>query len=387
MKGEMVTMEVREMMAMKMKIRILMEREMEMMMERKLIMQMTRVVDKIELIVMMQIREMKMMEMKIIHILKIRWIPQGYVCQLLHHLFNYRVLGLESNPSITATASHRRDTLHPLSRPSVQYFCLKVTEDSAAEIEELLKSFTNNENEKFCLIGLHSCGDLSANALRLFRDMENASLLIMMSCCYHKIECLEGKKGFKNFPMSRGLGRECEGIGNPEGVGDVLGRTFMRLACQEPAERWEKMAREDHEVHSICLMARGVLELFCHKNQIKLTKTRRKSVRSSKCRNFEAYFQNFTRRYNFNGQQLDKKYYEEINQLWEENTPKLKLSEVYTGLQLLLQAPAEYLVLNDRRCWLEEQGFSETKILSVLDRKLSPRSHAIVSSKTNPITV
>ncbi|XP_063985354.1 probable methyltransferase-like protein 25 [Diachasmimorpha longicaudata] len=309
--------------------------------------------------------------------------PQGYVCQLLHHLFNYRVLGLESNPSITATANRRQYTLHPLSRPSVQYSCLKVTKDSSDAIEKLLKSFTNNENEKFCLIGLHSCGDLSTNALRLFRDMKNARLLVMMSCCYHKLECAEDKPGFKNFPMARGLEREYERIRDPQG--EVLGRTFMRLACQEPAERWEGMGEEEHETHSICLMARAVLELFCRKNQINLTKTKRKSVRSSKCLNFETYLQNFVSRYNFNGKELDEKYYAEINQLWGENESKLKLAEVYTGLQLLLQAPAEYLVLNDRKCWLEEQGFPETKIVSVLNRKLSPRSHAIVSSKTHPI--
>uniref|UniRef100_A0A0C9RSV0 Rrnad1_1 protein n=1 Tax=Fopius arisanus TaxID=64838 RepID=A0A0C9RSV0_9HYME len=191
----------------------------------------------------------------------------GYVCQLLHHLFNYKVLGLESNPRIVATANNRRNTLYPLSRSSVNYSCLRVSEDSSGEIEKLVEDFTGDENTNFCLIGLHSCGDLSNNALRLFKEMNRARVLVMMSCCYHKIEWLEDETRFKNFPMSRGLQQELERLENFQGVREVLGRPFMRLACQEPSEKWQDMTPEDHGVHSICVIARGVLELFCHRSK------------------------------------------------------------------------------------------------------------------------
>lgn len=71
---------------------------------------------------------------------------------------------------------------------------------------------------------------------------------------------------------------------------------------------------------------------------------------------------------------------EGLTKIWIENEDKLESAEIYTGLQLLLQSPAESLILEDRVSWLKEQGiFAE--IHSVMEKSLSPRSHAIVARK------
>ena len=49
--------------------------------------------------------------------------------------------------------------------------------------------------EPFCLIGLHTCGDLGSTALRLFTDISNANALCMVGCCYHHITEQEHKSG------------------------------------------------------------------------------------------------------------------------------------------------------------------------------------------------
>lgn len=69
-----------------------------------------------------------------------------------------------------------------------------------------------------------------------------------------------------------------------------------------------------------------------------------------------------------------------IIELWENHCDKLKIVETYTGLQLMLQASAESFVLQDRLCWMEEQGL-EAKIIPVMNKYLSPRAYAIVSQK------
>lgn len=66
--------------------------------------------------------------------------------------------------------------------------------------------------------------------------------------------------------------------------------------------------------------------------------------------------------------------------LWENHCDKLKVVEIYTGLQMMLQAPAESLVLQDRLCWMNEQGL-KARIIPVMHRRLSPRAYAIVSHK------
>lgn len=69
-----------------------------------------------------------------------------------------------------------------------------------------------------------------------------------------------------------------------------------------------------------------------------------------------------------------------IIELWKNHCDKFKIVEIYTGLQLMLKAPAESLVLQDRLCWMEEQGL-EAKIVPVMNKYLSPRAYAIVSHK------
>jgi hypothetical protein len=69
-----------------------------------------------------------------------------------------------------------------------------------------------------------------------------------------------------------------------------------------------------------------------------------------------------------------------IMQLWEKQSRRLKIVEVYTGLQMMLQLPAESLILQDRLCWLRQQGLKATMV-SVMNRCISPRSCAIVSHK------
>lgn len=70
----------------------------------------------------------------------------------------------------------------------------------------------------------------------------------------------------------------------------------------------------------------------------------------------------------------------DIIELWKHHCQRSKEVEIYTGLQLILQAPAESIVLQDRLCWLQEQGLEAT-IFPVMNKILSPRSNAIIAQK------
>lgn len=69
-----------------------------------------------------------------------------------------------------------------------------------------------------------------------------------------------------------------------------------------------------------------------------------------------------------------------ITQVWEEQSQKLEIVKIYSGLQMMLQLPAESLILQDRLSWLHEQGL-EAVIVPVMNKSISPRSYAIVSHK------
>lgn len=67
--------------------------------------------------------------------------------------------------------------------------------------------------------------------------------------------------------------------------------------------------------------------------------------------------------------------------VWEEQSKKLETVEIYSGLQMMLQLPAESLILQDRLLWLHEQDL-EAIIVPVMNKCISPRSYAIISHKS-----
>ncbi|KZC11559.1 PREDICTED: methyltransferase-like protein 25 [Dufourea novaeangliae] len=320
----------------------------------------------------------------------------GYVCQLLYHLYGYRVLGLEKNHANVNNARTRQSKLYPDSLTHVKYNCCDLTYNSVETIETILRD-EFQENSDVCLIGLHACGDLSIHASKIFRDMQAARIFVMISCCYHKLSISKSikinasteKQYFNNFPLSNCFNSVI--VHNNFDVGSFLRQPFLRLACQEPAERWNNMSIESHNKHSFYVLARALLQLYATQNGFSLTKRTQKGTRKSQCLNFETYIKDSLNRYILQPQEEKNikeqgiqvnvdEHEKNIIKLWKIYCDKLKVVELYTALQLILQASAESLVLQDRLCWMHEEGFEAT-IIPVTNKQLSPRSHAIVCCK------
>ncbi|XP_017789596.1 PREDICTED: protein RRNAD1-like [Habropoda laboriosa] len=320
----------------------------------------------------------------------------GYICQLLFHLYGYQVLGLEKNQAIVNNARNRQLKMYPDSLAYVKYNCCDLTHNSVETIETILYN-EFREKSDVCLIGLHACGDLSIHASKIFRDMKAARVFIMVPCCYHKLSISKNikintsneKQYFHNFPLSSCLKSAINN--NNFDIGFFLRQPFLRLACQEPADRWCNMSIKTHNEHSFYVLARAVLQLYAAKNGFFLKKRNRKGTRKSQCLNFETYVRDSLHRYILQPSKGDKveeqdvqsnldMHEKNIMQLWKVHCNKLKIVEMYTGLQLMLQAPAESFILQDRLCWMAEQGL-EAKIIPVMNKRLSPRAYAIVSRK------
>jgi hypothetical protein len=146
--------------------------------------------------------------------------------------------------------------------------CKNITINSAKEIELILKQEFKNINN-ICLIGLHACGDLSVHISRIYLEMDIAELLILISCCYHKltlknikekINSNNKKEYFNNFPLSITLEKAVSALNIDIGV--FFKRPFMRLAGQETSDRWLTMLEETHNQHSFYVLARAILELY-----------------------------------------------------------------------------------------------------------------------------
>lgn len=318
----------------------------------------------------------------------------GYVCQLLYYLYGYKVLGLDGNERNINIVHNRQKNMYPSSLNYVKYAFYKLSSESVETINYLLFS-AFGEIDNVCFIGLHACGDLSVYVSKIFCNMEKAQLLILVSCCYHKLSTFKHEgvtnniQYFNNFPMSKCLQKAITTFNF--NVNEFLKQPFLRLACQEPVERWSNMSQDSHDAHAFHVLARAVLELYAKRNKLYLKKKVCKATRRSQCSSIENYVKDTLLRYTFEpinetSQVKKGKMYNheiiasEIIELWKNHCQRLKEVEIYTGLQLILQEPAESIVLQDRLCWLQEQGLEAT-LVPVMNKALSPRSNAIVAQK------
>lgn len=72
-------------------------------------------------------------------------------------------------------------------------YCPLTLELKINTVDELLKEVQTLSDGKFdplksfCITGLHTCGDLAANILRLFLQSPAARAVCVVGCCYHQI--------------------------------------------------------------------------------------------------------------------------------------------------------------------------------------------------------
>lgn len=209
----------------------------------------------------------------------------GYLSELLYKLNrNLLILGLEADTYRVEAAEKRVTTYMPTAINSIQYRQQFITESSkdfiVKTVEEVFKlnyqhvapQITTN----MVIIGLHACADLTITSLKLFLQLREVRHLIIMPCCYHKLQVCgdssttAGLK-FKNFPLSESLKQVL--LGNEDNVIDnanyakcneayttYLNRPFLRLACQQTLKRWNKCSLTEHLMHGSEMFLRAVAE-------------------------------------------------------------------------------------------------------------------------------
>lgn len=134
---------------------------------------------------------------------------------------------------------------------------LFVNANSSDSIRQQIREHFPNAR-KIGLVGLHACADLSVEVLKLYSNLPNAACLVIMPCCYHRMNLVDAdERRFHSFPASQlGLGLfkkyEAEGF---------LNQQFLRLACQQSLSSFVRMTEEEHRIHAQQCVHRAVLEL------------------------------------------------------------------------------------------------------------------------------
>ncbi|XP_038212711.1 methyltransferase-like protein 25 [Zerene cesonia] len=226
------------------------------------------------------------------------------------------------------------------------------------------------------LTGLHTCGNLGPDSLRIFAQSPNMGAVFNVPCCYHLLS--ETVDGGMLDVFQREYGGYVDGYGFPmsEYLRDFnIGRNARMLASQSI----NRFAAQK-QLPDISLLYRAVLQTIIKKHLPRASLSERKlKGLSTKCQNFNEYFKMADEKLQlglFDTCQSETVEYTDANMYcqWK------KLALFYM-MRLCLAQVIESVILLDRLLFLYENGYNDAFIVKLFDPILSPRCHSIVAIK------
>uniref|UniRef100_A0A0A9CEK3 Methyltransferase domain-containing protein n=1 Tax=Arundo donax TaxID=35708 RepID=A0A0A9CEK3_ARUDO len=213
---------------------------------------------------------------------------QGYLAQALSFEYQLPVVAIDASSHHASVTNARAErikkhyaakcmekqqlkvprtvTCHVLSSDTLVAVTLDACKDDHGEYAGETKNFTEESPQiqepthsipPLILAGLHACGDLSVNMLRVFVSCEQVKALVSVGCCYNLLseDCYKDTNTCPGFPMSKAAK-----------LSDlVLGKSIRDLACQS-AERWRSLTKDialqNFDIHAFRAAFQMVLEEY-----------------------------------------------------------------------------------------------------------------------------
>jgi SAM-dependent methyltransferase len=153
----------------------------------------------------------------------------GYLGGVLRQRCGLKVVGVEREGERVAAARRRAPSL-----VSTLQLDISDSHHCQTQLSSLLDDIIREEGGgRVCLVGLHCCGDLTPNILRMVSGQVHPDLCatVVVSCCYHKMSSRDSDVGFNCFPISAHLRDSCPDLCEKM---SVFG---LRLASQETRAR------------------------------------------------------------------------------------------------------------------------------------------------------
>ncbi|XP_063783753.1 probable methyltransferase-like protein 25 isoform X2 [Pseudophryne corroboree] len=238
--------------------------------------------------------------------------------------------------------------------------------------------------EESIMVGLHTCGDLAPNTLRIFVSKPEIKAVCSVGCCYHFLseqfdnveeENAEGSWGFpmsqylkerswhigRNARMSACLALERAAVGQGLPTESLFYRAVLQVICKEVYGITQRS-------YSIVPQSKNVQKIDQRVGKI-----------FSKSSGFTDYVRKSLKKF---GQDDSKLSDREIMRYYEKYEPRRNELEAFNRLKVFLAPCIEALILLDRLCYLREQeNLAWSGLVKLFDPVKSPRCYAVVSLK------
>lgn len=227
---------------------------------------------------------------------------------------------------------------------------------------------------KLLLTGLHTCGNLGPDSLRIFVQQSSTAAVFNVPCCYHLLtEAVDGQL-FDVFQRDYGGEGTRQGFPMSEYMrGYNLGRNARMLAAQSI----DRVVNE-RQLPSTSLLYRALLQDIIQKKlpNHKISEGKLKRI-TPKCQTFQQYFKMADEILKLElYDSLPDSFFTDIQNKMDCQWKKLAL---FYLIRLCLAQVVESLILLDRLLFLFENGFDDCYLVKLFDPVLSPRCHSIVA--------
>ncbi|XP_042671647.1 methyltransferase-like protein 25 [Centrocercus urophasianus] len=250
------------------------------------------------------------------------------------------------------------------SSESSLYFPLTSYISAETELSDIITDL-----EDCIMVGLHTCGDLAANTLRIFTAKPEIKAVCSVGCCYHLLteqyenqeDCTEEVWG---FPMCQYLRDE----------GWCCGRNARMSACLA----LERVA-VGQMLPTESLFYRAVLQVIIEEIYGVTKSDRHVGKIFSKSSSFLDYVRKSLKKLELDDSKLPDSC---IMDYYEKYKHRMNELEAFNMLKVVLAPCIEVLILLDRLCYLKEQNnIAWSGLVKLFDPVKSPRCCAVIALK------
>ncbi|XP_074660256.1 putative methyltransferase-like protein 25 [Tubulanus polymorphus] len=249
--------------------------------------------------------------------------------------------------------------------------------DIKTDLDKIMDENFPNENSGVLVTGLHTCGNLAANILRIFASNDNCLALCNVGCCYNLIN--------EEFSESQGIGT-CDILLNKSGFPMsshlqqqkfCLGRNARMIAAQAV----DRMAGKQEKGPRKSLFWRAVLQKILQEKTGELKDDWKIGRLAKKCNDFKEYVIKAFQKLGYSHliSQLSTEVLDGYLKFYKEYEIK---TFAFFQLRAVFAPVIECFIILDRMCYLwEQESVKDVHLVKMFDPVTSPRCYSILAFK------
>lgn len=273
----------------------------------------------------------------------------GFLAQTLNNQYRHKVTSIDMNAQFQKTGIERHEKNAKDPENKVQYENIKV--ENGGKFSEIIK-------QNVMPVGLHTCGKLALDIIRVSSD-KKVPALVNFGCCYHTLDLAPDLQNISEFAKNN----------------DPLWMNKFALTLSCRAHR--KLDEKDFDLKQKVKYFRYAIHILLHDHyDIKELVTLGNSNPKLYERPFAEYVLEQFSRIGI----TPKHSTEELNAFFSDPALQLLIDRMLTAglIRNALGRLMEIYLLLDRAIFLEEQGY-EVSVEEFFDEELSPRNIGITA--------